>query len=330
VNLPGKDDVMQLLWDLNDDPMFPVAKNKVIQSFSGSPEALNWLTTNLPDKTYSDTGDILLHLISSAEPIEWRQQPTERLWEYNCGSLASGQRFTVAAGQEAVTVSAKGQVCDAFTNGSYTVSGTTCSVLATHSRKTAPGYEDKVFDGSLVFVDPNTDFELTLSIEGETKELRRIAATGRARVHISSPKLLIEKVLPNSGRTTENMLSALQKYCSDCVKKEMTVHEFEDLKDGGLVEKVLGDCLKAAGLEPMSLHFDYIGDRMGMSALMGNPASVPTPAQIEALLKLRQSYIAGRPTRPPTVTTGGTPCKSCGSQNPPTSKFCGNCGTKLA
>jgi hypothetical protein len=332
INLSGRDDVMQLLWDLNgDDAMFPATKDKVLRTFSGSPEDLSWLTKNLPDETYSDAGDILSHLISRADPIEWHQQPTERLWEYSCGCLASGQRFTVAGGQVALTVSAEGQVCDVFTNGSYTVSAATCPVLATHSRKTAPGYENKVFDGSLIFMDPNTDFELVLRIEGETKALRRIVATGVARAHVSSPKHLIEGTLQKSGRTSENMLSALQKYCSNYVKKEMVAHEFEELKDNTqLLEKTVGDCLKAVGLEPTSIHFDYVGDPTGMFASMKNPALIPTPAQIEALRKLRGSYMTGQQPRPTTAATSGTSCKKCGSINPPTSKFCGNCGAKFA
>ncbi len=339
-----------MMWDLNSgDCFFPASKEKIVQSMSSSYEDASWLSQNLPDKTYSKAGDIVAALIGNLPPIQWQRQPTEILWKYPYGSIAPGQQLVVAENQKVMMVSKGGKGCDEFPVGQHTISIANCPLLAMQSRKSLPGFSHPVLDGAPVFFSPSMEFEVGLSVMGQTHALRRVMAKGVARVRISSPKQFFEQIGQKSNFNSQSALSALQKYCDETLKKEMLAHEMDELTSNtSLLEKALLDGLRNVGLEPVNVSFSSIGE-FGPGMFMPSAGQMNDPKMYEQMKQMAESMKTAQMARlqelqkmqeqqrqrayamsqSTSLNNRTVACPSCNASNPYTSKFCGACGKPL-
>ncbi len=346
VNLP--DGVRDLLWDTNSmNGYFPASKVKLAQSLSSDAE---WFNSALPERTYQNTSEIATALISSLGPLKWNREPTQLIYKPQINSLVVGQKLSVGQDQLAFMVAKSGKICDKFSTGEYTVSMDMLPLLTAESRKSLQGYDHFSFDGSPVFLAPNMEFEVSLGVTGQTKALRRVVARGIARIRLSSsPELFLQKLNSKGNYDTTAVFSLIQNYCSDLVRKEMALHEYDELKDSGaLLAQQLSEGLKRdLRIEPVKISFDYVGE-MGPAMFMPTQGQVVDPKNAESMRKwaesVRQSQMAQMESikqmqqmssqRPTTMPRGQAPssnvCSSCGFANPSTSKFCGSCGKPLA
>jgi len=354
IKIPGGQSVTDLIWDLTgDETYFPATKNKLVQTLTDSEQDGNWLRQNLPDQAYRNTEDIVTALISKMAPIVSEQQPTDIIWKYPGEALCGGQQLIIAENQQAALVSKTGRCCDIFTVGKYTISMENCPLLAAQSRKSLGGFGHVVLNGSAVFFSPSKEFELSLSVMGQTRALRRVMARCVARVRISIPKQFFEQIAAKCQYNSQGTITALQRYCDEILKKEMLAHEMDELTaNSSLLEKSLNDGLKAAGLEPLKISFSSVGEFgpgmfMPPGAKMGDPKSYEQikqmaesmrAAQISQMQAKRQQLTPQEHQQTQSVPQAATAsssgiqtiaCPNCNNSNPQTSKFCGNCGKPL-
>ena len=359
LDLALPDAVRDLLTDLNSDQaFFPATKEKLIQALPEDDGG--WLTANLPNASYRDTGEVAAALIGKMQPVAWQaSDPTKLLWKYPATTLAQGQELIVTQDQTAVLVSRSGKSCDEFASGRYTVSSTTCPLLLSNSREVMPGFQHIVFDGSPVFLLKSKEFEITPRAMGQSKSLRRLMANGVARVRISDPKAFLEHLGPKANYTSEGMLTGLQKYAEDVVKQEMPTHELDELASNhSILENALSAGLSGIGLEPLKVSFSYVGEpgpgmyAQGVMQMRANAQSAEEmkqwaesmkatqAARLQAIQQMqqqmqsvRQQVAASRAgTANAQIASKGMQtvrCSSCNAENPQTSKFCGNCGKPL-
>jgi len=360
IQLP--ESVTQLLWDLNGDAgFFPASKDKIVNSLSE--EDRSWFSENLPSRTYQDTGDIAYALSEKAMPsIEWRQTTVDIIWKHPASTLFQGQHLIVSQDQDVVLVSRTGKACDEFAAGKYSISSSTCPQLLASSRKVLPGFQHAVLEGSPVFFLPAKEFEVSLSVMGQTKSLRRVMANGVARVRVSSPKRFVEQIGKKANYNSQGVLSALERYSADIAKKEMENHELDELSSSGasILGSVLGSGLRSLGLEPLNVNFSSVGEfgpgvfpRMPPQVRAGDPQSAEQMRQwaesmratqmaklqeIQQMQKqvmeqrqraMQQAGVAPSATTNAAATAAQRVCGACNTPNPQTSKFCGNCGKPL-
>ena len=337
---------------------FPATKEKILQALlaygmqSGTPEA-RWIDESLPQRTFKDASDVAYALISHLAPIRWnRVQQTDFIWRYANQKVAFGQQLEVGQDQKAVMISADGKkTCDSFDPGNYVISRENCPLLSMNSRKIAPGLQGQagVLDGFPVYVYPSMEFEIDLSIMGETKALRRITAKGVARFRISNPNIFLEEIASKGNFNGESTVSVLRKHCEGLLKKEMSAHEFDELKNNSpLLENPLASGVKNVGLDPVKINFSWIGE-VG-PGMFGGPGTMPPqmmldPQKIAQLRQMAESMraaqmtglgspqarVAGGPiaqqSSPQTSTT--VACPSCNFPNQTNNKFCNSCGKPL-
>ena len=336
---------------------FPATKEKIVQALlgngmqSGSPEA-QWIDQSLPQRTFKDASDVAYALISHLAPIRWtRAQQADFIWRYANQKVAFGQQLEVGPDQKAVMIGADGKkACDSFDPGKYVISRENCPLLSMNSRKIAPGLQGQagVLDGFPVYLYPSMEFEIDLSIMGETKALRRISARGVARFRISNPNVFLEQIASKGNFNAESTVSVIRKYCEELLKKEMSAHEFDELKNNSpLLENSLALAGKNVGLDPVKITFSWIGE-VG-PGMFGGPGGMPPqmmldPQKIAQMRQMAESMRAGQMTgwgstqargagpnaqqsSPLTSTT--ISCPSCNFPNQTNNKFCNSCGKPL-
>lgn len=350
VELPGDNgEVRDLLYDLySEEGTNSLTKAQILQMGSSNAGAVNYLETNLPEKVYNGTSDIVVALMSRAKPMAWERKPTDMIWKYPVGGIPPGQKLVVGTDQRSVLMSVDGKACDEYGPGEHTISRANCPKLASRSRKLSPGFKYDVLDGFPVFVSPEMEFEIDLSEVGQTKTLRRVMMQGVARVSVALPGIFAERLGTNSSYTSNGVISALKKYCSDAVKKEMVLHEMEELKSS---PRLLQDAIEAelgkAGLRVVKVNLTYVGEigpgafgipNMGQS---GNRQSAEQMKQWAESMQVQQKEMMQKvqemqKLRATTLSAGQAQssgrvilCTSCNTSNPPTSKFCGGCGKPL-
>ena len=350
IKIPGSQGISDMLWELyRDDRFFPATKNKIVQRMADSQEDSGWLNQNLPERMYQNADDIMSALIKTMPPIAWEPQPTEILWKYPGHAVPEGQEIIVAENQQAMMMSKSGIAYDTLKTGKYTISHENCPLLAAKSRKSLTGAQF-VLNGSPVFFSPAMEFEVGLSVMGQTRALRRVMARGVARVRISSPKQFLETIGAKGQDSSQGTISALQRYCDEITKKEMLAHEMDELTGNpSLLEKALNDGLKNAGLEPLKVAFSSVGE-LGPGMFMPSATQRGDPKNYEQMKQMAESLRAAQmaqmqaiqqqmmkqqaqqnppSSQPATYGTQTVVCSSCNTSNPQTSKFCGNCGKPL-
>jgi Double zinc ribbon len=353
VNFP--EGVQNLLGDtLDDETFFPTDKTKIVQSVSSDGE---WLNQNLREGTYRNGGEIASALVPKVDPIAWNKQPTDLIWKEKSKSLLSGQKIIVGQGQVSVMLASSGKVCDRLGEGEHVMSKESMPLLAGESRKSLPNFEHYAFDGSPVFFAPEMEFEVSITSQGQTKALRNVMARGLARLKILSPELFLQKLSAskkNSPVDTTSSLAFIDMFSSDVLRKEMSTLEYDELtrNSGEVLEQRLSARLKdELGLETVKITFDSVGE-FGRGAFMMPPpsaASMQDPknreemrkwaesmrqsqmGQLEAIRQMQQARMAQVPPQgPQAASTKTNVCSSCGTPNPPASKFCNNCGKALS
>ena len=339
-----------MIWDLDDDEKyFPATKSKLLQTLSNNGQDSNWLNSNLLEgQTFRNTGDIMSALIKQTPPISWEEQKqSDMFWKYPLSAIYGGQRLSVGENQQAVLVSRNGTVCDLFKTGSYTVSRENCPLLVSQSRKTLPSFDQVVLNGSPVFYCPTREFELGLSVMGQTRALRRVMAQGVARVRISATnqKQFFEQIASRNQYSAAATLTALQKRVEEVVRQEISLHEFDELKSNhSILENKLKAELQNLGLEPVKVGFSSVsefGPGMFMPSTSGATAYDPKnyeqmrqmaesmkAAQLQRIQAMQQSA-GSQPVAMPSQQVATVACPFCRSANPPSSKFCNNCGKPL-
>jgi hypothetical protein len=353
-------DFLSDYYPYTDDRFFPATKEKIMQSLSETYGMDNtgaegqWMNQNLPQRIYNNPDDIVFALISTLPVISWdRAQQTELIWKYPTQKFAFGQKLLVAQDQQVVMMTADGKkACDSFSAGNYILSKDNCPITISNSRKVAPEIQARggISDGFPVFINPCMEFETELMVSGQTRALRRIVAKGVARFRISNPNTFLEQIASKGKFDMQTTLSTLRKHCEELLQKEMSLHEFEELKDNSpLLEISLSRGIKNIGLDSIKVSFSWVGE-MGpgmfgsLSAAtmsqMFDPQRMAQMRQIAETMRAMQMSGKGAnlsPSRTYSQQQGAAQtgkvtmeCPSCNASNPTGNKFCNNCGKPLA
>jgi hypothetical protein len=352
---------MSMAEDIDSDPrgFYPATKNKILATMSDySGGDTSFVENLLPEGSYSSSSEFVAALIEKSPPIEWKpSSPVEFMWKYNTQSLPFGQRLSIGEGQSVVLVSKKdGIACDELVEkGIVILSGSTTPELASRSRKPVPSFRYGALDGYPVFLSSGREIEIDLSVMGKTRSLRRVMVRGVARVKVASPKPFVEKFAPRlSGDISEQVISGLNKNCTEIIKGELARYELDELSRSSgsqLLEKPVSEALTKMGLEPVKIQFSCVGE-FGPGAFtpgqQGGGAYDPARAQqmremaesmraaqmqrVQAMQQMmaREQQRAQQASGTPPQQEGGSRCPSCNTPNPPGSKFCNSCGKPLA
>lgn len=344
LSIPERGGITDALADYYDDnSLFPAEKSRIISTISNnlSPDDSSWLTKNLPDKRYSDPGEMILALLP---PIAWEGGNSDLIWKYPSDSVSLGQKLLVGENQAMVSLSMDGKACDSYSTGSYVLSSTNAPIWSSKSRKSLLGPDKTVLNGTPVFVSTGKEFEIDLNVSGQSSALRRIMAQGTSRVKVRSPGEFVEFLSSNRAFNNASAVQAVNKYSTDLLKKEMSLHELAELKgDSSILGKVLDTGFPKIGLYPIKIEFTYVGE-LGPGMFMQPGAQTSDPQsqaqRAEQMRKMAESMMSMQAAKMAQIQQmqqmrANMPqaqtllCPSCHTPNPAASKFCNNCGGPL-
>ena len=336
--------------DFTENNGYPTTKKDIVaylaESSSGDQQ---WVSDRLPDGKYSDPGEVLLALVP---PLESPGDPSNIIVGSPMKSVATGMKLVVHEKEEAVLVNPRdNSAYDSFSSGSHVLSAANCPLIASKSRQLAPGYERMVLAGYPIFVSLEKEMQLPFTVMGRSAAKETCGAKGTVKVSVQNPKAFAGffSSTMKSGQDESSLSGALSYRFTAALREAMAGASLTAMKsDHSVLAKALGDSATQIGLKAV-VTVDYAGEptaelAMGMMGqTMGDMAAKMAMAQ-QAMMAAQQGQQA-RPGAPPTVPprpfqpapgqgtqqqTGALACPKCGYRNPPTGKFCNNCGTALA
>ena len=106
-------------------------------------------------------------------------------------------------------------------------------------------------------------------------------------------------------------------------------------KTGDMIEIGKLDAKISAEEETIAKQKEQIGNFYWEQFIAGQEQSAPVAEWCQAIkasqeaIDALQEEISALKGEPPMNTASAAPCAACGTENPPGTKFCGNCGGKL-
>jgi hypothetical protein len=204
--------------------------------------------------------------------------------------------------------------------------------------------------GHPVFVSLEKEMQLPFTVIGRSAAKEACGAKGTVNVSVQAPKAFAEFFFTTvkSSQDEDPLSGALSNRFNAVLREALAGASLAALKsDHSVLAKPVDDSAAQIGLKAV-VTVDYAGEPTGelamgmMSQRMGDMAARMAMAQ-QAMMAAQQRQQAGpgappqisaRPSQPPQVQgtqqpTGTLTCPKCGLRNPPTGKFCNNCGAPL-
>lgn len=317
-----------------------------------SPNDIRWLSDHLPEGTYKDPGEVFAALLpavdgSLLDGSEWSHS-------LNIQAMAAGTRLVVPPEVVAFLVGREGQALDAFLPGQYTLSGETAPLAAGVSRKPVTPQQRWALDARPVFVSTR-DQNARAESSGRSKSGTQTSLLATVRFCVADPAKLARsvagKTLGRSSKPDQTIAPIVTPILQAAIESQEPQSLSSNVKG---VETQARSSLEQAGLTVRSISIQAYGPSMGMAGMgpMNQEMLNRMPPEVRAMMEARmneamQRHAAaqaqgGAPPRPmspppgpassrgaPTQGASPTFCPSCRSPNPPSVKFCQNCGTPL-
>ncbi len=339
---------------------FPASKTQIVEAARESlqdAEAdmadVGWLSGNLPDGTFRDSGEVFAALMPL---VACRGQDASALvTALPMTAVATGTRMLVGADQSAVLVASDGRALDGFGPGERLLSREGAPRATAESRPLAAGFSKSVLRATPVFASTR-EMRTSLNHTGRTRSGDNVAVHGNVTVSIGSlPEFLAKLGSRPRGLSAAEGETEVGKILGAILDQTLSSHDFGELTaSSALLETALRSGATQAGLRVSALSLEPVA-RVAMtdqlSAMQGMQrqafANMPPEMQARFSAQMAQAMERAQGARGPGARGpgAGTPpvpaapsrpapaplaCPSCHAPNPPDGKFCRNCGQPLA
>jgi membrane protease subunit (stomatin/prohibitin family) len=286
--------------------------------------------------------------------IEWKNpRPEDIVWKHPEEEITWGAQLVVRE-YEAAVFFRDGKAYDVFGPGRHTLTTLNLPLLTGIISRIA-GYTEKPFKASVIFVSTRV-FTGKYGARAQTTELAPLQVHGSFWFKVENPQLFVMEVVGGQNAyTTGDVDNYLRGFINEKIIDELSRYDlvtvFTKLDETSLaVKNNILDAFRRIGLDLTDLRFEGIDT---------------TPEYRDRLFWLRQTRAAEQVLRMETVKeaakelgkspeaalgagmvlipqimtpTGPTPtpaaaliiCPNCNARIPATSKFCLECGTKIA
>ncbi len=336
---------------------YPATKTELLSALreeieeSGEPNSadVDWLNQRLPDGTYRDPGEVFSAVQA---PITMPRLGVPNWFApARMQAIPIGARLVVAPGGQALLVGRDRSGYDVFPPGEHRLTRETAPLAAARSRPPAPGFTRVVLECSVTFFSTEEQ-EAAFGYRGPTKSGEAIYLNSKVRFALSDPK----KFAVSKAGLSYSTPAPPDQTLSRIVTPEMTAavrsHDLAALSaDPKIADGIIRRALEDAGFAVRDVRVEYVGSNPVGAMMAGGAQTNPfaqLPPEARAMIQarmaeaMRHPRAAGAPTPPasagpqvPKVSAGPAgaalrSCLACGAPNPPTGKFCRNCGRALA
>jgi len=340
---------------------YPASKRQILtaatqelQEGEANPADIAWLARSLPEATYPDRGAVLAAL---CPVISWPgTDTTVVVAPLSMHAIAAGTRLVVGRDQLALLVGKNGKPLDAFGPGEYTLTNESAPRSAAESRPAAPGFPRSVITATPFFA-ATRETHTALSRTGRTRSGEPLAVRGTLTFSIVS----LADFLPHTGSrgrsfSAKDMETAVAGIVGPALDQTIGAHDSRELvAPSKFLEESIRKSAGQAGLRVSAVSFDSVGavsrtDQMAamqkaqMEALSHMPPEVQARVKAQMAIAMERRAQASRATPSgslavgtvaatapgPAPPAGSQVCPSCQAPNPPTVRFCGNCGKPLS
>ena len=347
----------------DDNPGFsayPASKQQLVDAareiFEGADEYMadiDWLSANLPDRTFRDQGEVLAALTSV---VAWRGSDSSVLVSaLPMTAIAVGTRLVVGPDQSVVLVGKDGRPLDSFGPGEHPISRESAPLAAGVSRAPAPGQKNLVISARPVFASTQK-IQTPINHTGRTRSGQGVSIRGSVTYSIDSPAVFLSKMgnqlrelsVTQGGTEANRILGTV-------LDQALSSHELGELTGSSAI---LGDAVRSgaaqAGLHTWAVNFDSVAplsasDQMTSIQEAQRRAMANMPPEMQARIAAQMAAAmsqaqasrgmssagpgpgagpAAASSRAP-VPSGTRPCPACHAPNPPEGKFCQTCGQPL-
>jgi len=291
-----------------------------------------------------------------AQVIEWKNPgPEDIVWKYPIEDITWGAQLIVHEFEAAVFFR-DGKAYDVFGLGRHTLTTLNLPLLTGILSRIA-GYRETPFKASVIFVSTRV-FAGKYGTRAQTTELAPLQVHGTFWFKVEEPSLFVMEVVGGQNAyTTSDVNNYLRGFLNEKIIDELSRYDlltvFTKLDETSLATKTaILDAFKRIGLDLTDLRFEGIDttpeyrDRLfWLRATRAAPEEVLRMETVkEAARELAKSPGAGIGTGlvliPQIMAPTGVPapvpsaalivCPSCSARIPAASKFCLECGAKIA
>jgi membrane protease subunit (stomatin/prohibitin family) len=287
--------------------------------------------------------------------IEWKNPgPEDVVWRYPVGDITWGAQLIVHE-YEAAVFFRDGKAYDVFGPGRHTL--TTLNLpLITGVLSRIAGYGEKPFKASVIYVSTRV-FAGKYGARAQTTELAPLQVHGTFWFKVEDPRLFVMEVIGGQNAyTTSEVNSYLRGFLNEKIIDEISRYDlttvFTKLDETSVATKTaILDAFRRIGLDLTDLRFEGVDttpefrDRLFWLKQTRAAEEVLRMETVkESAKELGKSSGAGLGTGmvliPQIMTPSGQAapapaaalliCPSCNARVPATSKFCLECGAKIA
>jgi len=286
--------------------------------------------------------------------IEWKNPgPEDIVWKYPVEDITWGAQLIVHEFEAAVFFR-DGKAYDVFGPGRHTLTTRNLPLLTGILRRIA-GYGETPFKASVIYVSTRV-FAGKYGTRAQTTELAPLQVHGTFWFKVENPQLFVMEVVGGqSAYTTGDVDNYLRGYLNEKMIDELSRYDlltvFTKLDETSVTAKTaILDAFRRIGLDLTDLRFEGIDttpefrDRLfWLKQTRAADEVLRMETTKEVAKELAKSPGAGigtgmvlipqlmMPTGPAPVPAAALiVCPSCNARVPATSKFCLECGTKIA
>ncbi|MHB8567762.1 MAG: double zinc ribbon domain-containing protein [Nitrososphaerales archaeon] len=330
LQVPGRNDLVDVLTEFAEDRTFPATKKDIVD-YVGEDQ---WIRNNLPEGSYKDPGEVMLAVLP---PLKWSGDNTSLVSASQEKATPSGTKLVVAEGQAAVIV---GQwdykPYDVFLTGEYTLTPGNAPKISARSRSPAPGFSRMIFLGAPLFISLTHETSTPLNLMTLAASKQMCGVKGSAMWKVESPVAFVDYVsMSLKTLDASKIISTLNTQFNSFIRKEIASRSLVDLKNNSAaLAKTISDDASKIGLYAV-VTIEYVGEPTPemAAAMLGEMQSsranmMAATAQIRSSNPTPKESLHGAPQMPGDASPNLV-CQACGASNPPTGKFCNNCGKAL-
>ena len=288
-----------------------------------------------------------------AQVIEWKNpRPEDVIWRYPVEDITWGAQLIVRE-YEAAVFFRDGKAYDVFGPGRHTLTTLNLPLLTAVLSRIA-GYRETPFKATVIFVSTRV-FAGKYGARAQTTELAPLQVHGTFWFKVEDPRLFVMEVVGGQNAyATSDVNNYLRGFLNEKVIDELSRYDlltvFTKLDETSLATKTaILDAFRRIGLDLTDLRFEGIDttpeyrDRLFWLKQTRAAEVLRMETVKKAAEELGKSPGAAlgagmvlipqimTPTGPaPTPAAALIICPSCSARIPATSKFCLECGTKIA
>jgi Double zinc ribbon len=320
------------------------ARSQIADSDEPNLADVDWLSQRLPDSTFRDPGEVFVALqgpvtCPALEGPNWYRAGRS-------GAIPLGTRLEVAPNTVAVLLGRDRTPADEFSTGEYTLTRESAPIAAGRSRPPSPGFSHGVLEGSVVFC-ATRDQEGILSFSGRTRTSERFWWSATVRFALTEPKKFLGSRVATSFATPLPLDRLVSEVASPELNRVVQSQDAKSLSaNPSMLESAMRAAMQAAGFTVRGVESRPAGTNPitaglgpgGVDPFANMPPEVRAMVQARMEEAMRRRAAQGAPPSPrspapmapsPSTALPTLDCPACRAPNPPTGKFCHNCGAPL-